>query len=299
MKDIQISDYRSPHYTGKAMKMGAGVQGFEAYSAANDRGLAVVGGECPTVGVAGGYAQGGGHSALASKYGLAADQVLEWEVIDGEGKYHLASRTQNTDLFWALGGGGGGTYGVVTSMTAKAHPDIPVSGANLTFTNDGISQDTFYEAVAAYHAILPTIVDAGVMSICIFTNTTFVLGPLTGPGLPAVELEQLLMPFLNKLKQLHIKYLWVVRQFPGYLAQFTAMQFPIQVGTSQYGGRLIPRSVVADENEKLTSAYRFINENGGVVCGVAVNVSTKVAGNVYNAIHPVWRETLIDTVILT
>ena len=46
------------------MKMGAGVQGFEAYAAADKAGLAVVGGECPTVGLAGGYTQGGGHSAL-------------------------------------------------------------------------------------------------------------------------------------------------------------------------------------------------------------------------------------------
>lgn len=53
--------------------MGAGVQGFEAYEAAHAKELAVVGGECPTVGIAGGYTQGGGHSALASKFGLAAD----------------------------------------------------------------------------------------------------------------------------------------------------------------------------------------------------------------------------------
>ncbi len=41
----------------------------------------MVGGECLTVGIAGGYTQGGGHSALTSRFGLAADQALEWEVI--------------------------------------------------------------------------------------------------------------------------------------------------------------------------------------------------------------------------
>ena len=78
LKSIQFLDYNGPHYTGKAIKMGAGVHGFEAYSAADKINFAVVGGECPTVGLAGGYTQGGGHSALASKYGLAADQTLEW-----------------------------------------------------------------------------------------------------------------------------------------------------------------------------------------------------------------------------
>lgn len=67
MKDIEIIDYQSPHYSGKAMKMGAGVQALEAYEAAHAYGLAVVGGESPTIGLAGGYIQGGGHSALTSK----------------------------------------------------------------------------------------------------------------------------------------------------------------------------------------------------------------------------------------
>jgi FAD binding domain len=299
MKDIEIIDYKSPHYSGKAMKMGAGVQGFEAYKVADAHGLSVVGGECPTVGLAGGYTQGGGHSALASKYGLAADQTLEWEVIDGTGEYHKATRTENSDLFWALSGGGGGTYGVVMSMTSKAHEDIPVSGANLTFTSEGISQDVYYEAVSTYHATLPAIVDAGAMSVWYFTNTSFTISPLTGPGVTAAELKQLLTPFLNKLEQLGIKNTLVVRQFPSYLEQFNAMQSPLQVGILQLGGRLIPSSVVENNNQALTSAYRYINEHGGQIFGIGVNVSRAVAGNVYNSVNPAWRETLIDTVITT
>lgn len=107
LKDITFSDWSDSYYTGKAIKMGAGVQGFEAYQAANASGLQVVGGECPTVGIAGGYTQGGGHSALASKHGLAADQTLEWELVTGTGEYLIANRHQNTDLYWALSGGGG------------------------------------------------------------------------------------------------------------------------------------------------------------------------------------------------
>ena len=57
LKSIEFSDYSGPKYKGKAIKMGAGVQGFEAYSAASKVGLSVNGGECPTVGLAGGYTQ--------------------------------------------------------------------------------------------------------------------------------------------------------------------------------------------------------------------------------------------------
>jgi hypothetical protein len=146
---------------------------------------------------------------------------------------------------------------------------------------------------------LPAIVDAGAMSIWYFTNTSFAISPLTGPGVSASELKDLLMPFLNKLEQLGIKHTLVIRQFSGYLEQFAAMQSPIQVGIAQYGGRLIPRSAVENNNEDLTSAYRYINEHGGLFIGVGVNVSKGVAGDVYNSVNPVWKETLIDTVITT
>ncbi len=299
LKDIKISDYKSKYYTGKAIKMGAGVQGFEAYKAAHDNKLQVVGGECPTVGIAGGYTQGGGHSALASKYGLAADQTLEWEVIDGTGVFRTVTRDSNSDLYWALSGGGGGTYGVVWSLTAKAHPDIPVSAVNLTFTNAGISQDTFYKAVSAYHATLPSIVDAGVMSVWYFTNASFSISPLTAPGVPVKQLLALVKPFTDTLTKLKIKYNMYSQQFPGYLEEFTQMQGPIQVGIAQYGGRLVPRSVVVNNNDALTKAYRHITEDGALFIGVGVNVSRAVAGDVYNSVLPAWRDTLIDTVITT
>lgn len=306
--------------------MGAGVQGIEAYEAGNKIGLTVTGGsycpssdeelliaksasgECPTVGLAGGYTQGGGHSALASKYGLAADQALEWEVITGTGDFVTASPSENPDLYWALSGGGGGTYGIVYSLTAKAHMDIPTSGANLTFSSVGLSRDVYWEAVTAWHTILPHIVDAGGMTVWYVTAEAFTLTPFTGPGIPATQALKLLQPFLDTLHRLNITYnVTGPTDFPTYLDEFKTFQLPMGVGTAQYGGRLIPRSVVENNNEGLVAAIRNITEDKTpnafpLFCGVGVNVNKSVVRGtqaVDNAVLPAWRDTLIDSVLTT
>ncbi|KAK8016310.1 hypothetical protein PG993_014499 [Apiospora rasikravindrae] len=81
----------------------------------------VVGGASKTVAV-GGYLTGGGHSILAPRYGLGVDQVLEMEVVTPMGDVVVANECQNQDLFWAMRGGGGSTFGVMTSVTMLTYP---------------------------------------------------------------------------------------------------------------------------------------------------------------------------------
>lgn len=104
LKDIEIKDWSDKHYTGKAIKMGAGVLGGEACIAADAEGLQAVSGECRSVGIAGGYTQGGGHSALSSRHGMAADQTLEWDVVTGTGEY-LMRTARSTPTFTGLSPG--------------------------------------------------------------------------------------------------------------------------------------------------------------------------------------------------
>jgi hypothetical protein len=79
--------------------VGSGVS-VEAYEFADLKNSTIVGGACPTVALARGYTEGGGHEPLAGKYGSAVDQVLEWEVIIANGKLVLASHTLNRNLYW-------------------------------------------------------------------------------------------------------------------------------------------------------------------------------------------------------
>ncbi|KAL4791430.1 FAD-binding domain-containing protein [Aspergillus venezuelensis] len=300
LKDLQFVSHKDRYYTGPALKMGAGVQGFEAYAAADENGYQVVGGECPTVGIAGGYTQGGGHSALSSRYGLGADQALAWEVVDGTGRHIIARRNnEHRDLYWALSGGGGGTYAVVLSLTVKVHRSTPVSGLNLTFSRTGLSRETYYTAISSYQSIQAGIVDAGGMAITTFTNESFILSPVTGPDIPVAQLVGLLKPWISSLDSLRIKYEMHSAEFPTYLSQFEGMQGFIPVGIAQYGGWLIPRSVVLNRTADLTSAFESIVEDGGTVINVALDVSKKVAGDVGNAVLPAWREALVHSTLTT
>lgn len=302
LKDISVLRHESPHYRGSAMKMGAGVQGFEAYDVASKHGLVVVGGECPTVGIAGGYTQGGGHSALSSKYGLAVDGVLEWEIVDATGRHIIATREKNSDMFWALSGGGGGTFGVVLSMTVKTYPDMPTSAGNLSFTSDGMSQDDFWKAIGIYHESLPAIVDEGIfsgMTASLYQNDTFARFAWTGPDVSADRMDELLQPLVSKLQSLNASFTKDINQYPTYLPAFHAAFVPVNVGVAQYGGRLIPRSMVATNNDAVTSAYREIVKQGGQVIVFGVNVLERVAGHVFNSVNPNWRSTLLDTIIAT
>lgn len=206
LKSTKIVDYRSSYYTGKALKVGAGVSVIEAMTAAHSQGLVIVGGNDGTVGYAGGYTQGGGHGQLVSKYGLAADQVLEWEVVTGNGDLLIASPVENQDLYWALSGGGGGTYGVVLSMTSRAHADERTAAANLTFTNEGVSQDVFFEIFETFMNTLPTLVDAGAVSVWLLTNSSFSMTPASGIGMAGSRLDSIMHPTIAKLEANHMNY---------------------------------------------------------------------------------------------
>lgn len=207
MKSQELVDYQSPSYTGKAVKMGAGVEVVESYRFAHQHGLVSVGGDCPTVGVTGGWTQGGGgHGPGVSKFGLGAGQALEWEVVTGAGEVLVASREQNQDLYWALSGGGGGTYGIVSSLTAKVYPDLISSAATLSFPATDVDSNSFWDAVQTWQAALLDLTGSGCFAIWSVTSSKFTLEPANCPGLSKNETMDLLQPTLTNLAQHNISY---------------------------------------------------------------------------------------------
>jgi FAD/FMN-containing dehydrogenase len=84
-------------------------------------GLAPTDGECPTV-LNSGYALGGGYGLTSRKFGLACDNMISAEIVLADGQVIPANDQENSDLYWALRGAGGGNFGVVTSLQFKLHP---------------------------------------------------------------------------------------------------------------------------------------------------------------------------------
>ncbi|KAL2162840.1 hypothetical protein VTH06DRAFT_6676 [Thermothelomyces fergusii] len=303
LDSIEFKEWKGKDYTGSAVKLGAGVQGFQALSAALEKKQVVVGGECPTVGIAGGYTQGGGHSALSTSFGLSADNTLEFEVVTAAGELLTASRTQNADLYWALSGGGGGNYGVVVSMTVKTFPDAVVGGATLAFYADENPAAIFYGAIDAFHAALPDMVSAGAMVVYYFTSTFFQVSPLTAYNKTAAEVEAMLSPFAAKLTAMGVKYTLEYSQSATYYDHYDKYFGPlpvgnIQVGIAQYGGRLVPLSAFADDPAAMSAVARYVAEKGVTWIGVGTDVS-RFGRDGSNAVLPAWRTPLVHATLTT
>ncbi|KAF5489183.1 FAD-linked oxidoreductase [Colletotrichum siamense] len=115
---------------------GAGVSSAEVYEFADSVGRTILGGYSPTVGISGGWVQGAGHSVLSNVYGLGVDRVIQFTIVTPDGSTRVANRCQNTELFWALRGGGGGTFGVVLDSSHLVEPVVPMAVADIGVTPD-------------------------------------------------------------------------------------------------------------------------------------------------------------------
>jgi len=140
-----------------AVSAGSGAMWIDLYDAVTTKaGRYVQGGGCTSVGVAG-LVQSGGFGSCSKGFGSAAAWLLEAEVVTADGAVRIANACTNPDLFWALKGGGGGSWGVVTRVTLRTH-DLPeffgYAGGKIKAKSDAAFRQLIARFVAFYRESL-------------------------------------------------------------------------------------------------------------------------------------------------
>ena len=122
MKDVtwDTNDSLGFGHPDGSVKFGAGIVFSEAHKSAAENQRFISSGWASTVGVIG-WSIGGGHGPFAPSKGLGVDNILEVEIILANGTLLQVNSTHNSDLYWALRGGGGSTWGLITSIRFKSY----------------------------------------------------------------------------------------------------------------------------------------------------------------------------------
>ena len=293
-----------------ALTSSPGAPWGKAYAAADAARVVVVGGSEISVSSCGGYTLGGGHSWSGPAYGMAVDNLLSVEAVLANGTAVTASACANADLFWALRGGGGGSFAVATSCTYRAHP-FPAAGAAGAFITVELLQSNTSFAVLmdgwlAYAPSLGNPANAG---------SGVVAGGYFLPVLDAPEGTHEHVSFLlgfngttdqanAALAPLHA---WVETQ-PQYLTIISAQVLPFDSlmafheyydssseptgGALTLASRLIPLAALANDTARLDIAlalteivYTVGGMTGMLVAGGAVSAADPDA----TSLNPAWR----------
>jgi FAD/FMN-containing dehydrogenase len=107
--------------TSGLVTVGAGAQLIDLYAGLAPHGAVVPGGSCPSVGISG-VTLGGGFGLASRRLGLTVDSLHGVKIVTADGHLRTVDHRSDPDLFWALRGGGGGNFGIVTQFTFRTHP---------------------------------------------------------------------------------------------------------------------------------------------------------------------------------
>ena len=263
MRDITMQDAfvgtgcAKPQSGTRAVSVGAGTRWLEAYEEVTVKHAQYVqGGGCTSVGAAGGFLQGGGFGSWSKKYGTAASNLLEAEVVTADGQVRIANACQNQDLFWALRGGGGGTFGIVTKATLRTHPLPRYFGrifGKLTAKSDRAFEELLERFVRFYGERLNN--ESWGEQIKVRGNDSIDVA-MVFQGMTAKEAERVWQPFRN----------WIDSHPESFTAQIGAMDIPgAKMWDRAFFQEHAPTAIVRDERPGVSSdRYWWIGDQDEV-----------------------------------
>lgn len=207
MHDITMHDAFVPqgceatHPPQRAVTIGSGTIGTQAYDVVTTQhGGYIQGGGCTTVGVAG-LVQSGGFSSFSKHYGTAAAGLLQAEVVTADGQVRIANACTNSDLFWALKGGGGGTFGVVSKLTLRVR-DLPAFAGGADFTVKAASDHAYRRLIQRFIAFYrESLFNDHFGEQAHFSPDNTLNISMVHIGLDTVESQKVWQPFLSWVAQ--------------------------------------------------------------------------------------------------
>ncbi|KAJ5909214.1 FAD binding domain-containing protein [Penicillium taxi] len=295
-------------------ELGAGVIAGDAYRFFNDHNMDIPGGYEQSVGLAGGFGQGGGVGSFTTTYGLMADNAVEFEVVTADGEVRIINQCNDPDLFWAMRGGGGGTFAILTKYRIQVYPSLPIHTYTFTANFTGVSYNTNATENVALREILTAHarnqIDWSAQLVTgqieyfpeKFTVGLVLLYGDDGSKLKAATAS--FAKFLSARKDLSIsenayKY---YANYASYLS-VTAADAKITEPSgifSLLGSRLIPRKVFAESDstselvegvlQGIATARSLLNLTGTQI--VPETPVSNLDRNQKSATHPAWRDAL-------
>jgi hypothetical protein len=210
-----------------------------------------------------------------------------------------ANDCQNSDLFWALRGGGGGAFGVVTSVTIRTFPDVLsiTHNINITITDT----ENFWSMLTEFHDFIPTIDDvngSGYYLVFPKANTLSLVGIFVGKS-NATFVQHLFEPFLEKARKYNPK----IDQFTtppvntSYGLNLTLSSSDVVGQQLLLGSRLVSRKFLESDDGpgRLTEVFRKLapNQNNPILGAVVAGGQVAKYKDIDSALNPSWREALI------
>ena len=189
-----------------AVTVESGAMWIDAYHAVTVQGGRYVqGGGCTTVGVAG-LIQGGGFGSFSKKFGMAAAGLLEAEIVTADGEVRIANACTNPDLFWAIKGGGGGSFGVLTKLTLRTR-DLPDFFGAVAVNIQAKSDTSFHDLVHAFISFYREhLFNPHWGETVSFRGNNEIVITMVCQGLAKSEVENLWNPFFDRVKKSPDKY---------------------------------------------------------------------------------------------
>jgi hypothetical protein len=323
--------FKKVKYNGPAARYGTGLEQFELFNNMARYNITMVGSGFRTISANGGWFAHGGHGHLTSLYGLGSDQALELGVVTADGEYVVADEEENTDLFYALRGGGPSTYGVVVSVVVKAYPPTTLSSSSLsiacnppadtnsraqlapisTATNFVNNTNRFWEAINIYFRYKETIVNnSGVDWDYLYPlgNGSFSFRVrITYPNTTAERAAELLQPLYDDYANTGFNFLPFSRieTIPTpYASTISPPPSSNGLAASRYRSRLFPHANWASDdlfNKTMTVIRESVEVGGYTFHGLALGPSPRAAGwpGRGSSVNPAWRKAVLHACLMT